>query len=319
MSMDGYERFKEELMEKLKEMEAFVDYDYKIVKTLKANREAYESITAQSKRITESHRQCFPLFDIHILYNKYLENSCSMDFVLKFIDKHMEKCDNIFTHGQSAYNLYLYNIYNYEYVKDRILLKLINYEINTEFLEDKIYRRLADLAIVYIILMPEVYGVHSTITIKKDLFDIWNVSESEMYDQALLNMNRYEKISTMADAMYNPSSMSKENYELLKKLTCGMYVVTNAIYVDGASSFLCEKAQEELAKMSDGFYIFPASVHEMIFMIKDYMIDDKKAAVSMMKEITKGVNTDILSNEDFLSDNIYYYDAISHTFTIASK
>lgn len=317
MNMDGYEKFKKDLMEELKKVKAYEDYNFKIIMSSKANKENSESITAQSKMVKEGYSRCFPLFEIQVLYEKYLKNDCSMKAVIQFIDKHMRECNDIY-YGASEFKQCVDNFYNYEYIKDRIVLKLINFKINEKYLEDIIYKKLSDLAIVYTVMMPKYDGAYSTVTVKKDIFNIWNISESELYDQALINMNRIDNVSSFADTMYKLSPMPIEYYEMLKVMSDGLYVVTNSTSINGASMFLCTDVQDKLAKIGKGFYVYPSSVHEMLFQIEDCMIEDKRSAVSVMKEITKGINKDILSNEDFLSDNIYYYDAINHTFTIAS-
>lgn len=317
MNMDGYENFKNDLMKELEKSKVYEDYIFRIIISSRTNEEKRESITAQSKSAKEGENRCFPLFEISFLYDIYLKDNYSLDAVMRFIDKHMTECDNIF-HGKSEFQHCIDNVYDYNYIKDYIILKLINFELNEEYLEDKIYRRLSDLAIVYTIILPKINEVPSTVTIKKDLFDVWNISESKLYQQALKNMDKISVVSTMADIMYNMSHMSNEEYEMLKIMTDGLYTVTNSKYLNGASMFLCNNVQNELAKISKGFYVYPSSIHEMLFQSEDNLISDKKTAVSTMKEITNGINSDLISNGDFLSDNIYYYDAISHTFTIAS-
>lgn len=317
MNTDGYENFKNDLMKELEKSRAYEDYIFRIIISSKTNEEKRESITAQFKSAKEGENRCFPLFEISFLYDIYLKDNYSLDAVMQFIDKHMTECNNIF-HGKSKFQQCIDNVNDYNYIKDYIILKLINFELNEEYLEDKVYRRLSDLAIVYTIILPKLNEVLSTVTIKKDFFDVWNISEAELYQQALKNMDKISVVSTMADTICNMSHISNEAYEMLKVMTDGLYTVTNSKYLNGASMFLCSNVQNKLAKISKGFYVYPFSIHEMLFQSEDSLISDKKTAVSIMKEITNGINIDFVSNRDFLSDNIYYYDTISQTFTIAS-
>ena len=78
---------------------------------------------------------------------------------------------------------------DFDNVKDKIVCKLINEESNRQFLEDKPYTKVEDLAVVYQILMGKNAEGTATITITDNLMDRYGITLEDLHEQALLNMD----------------------------------------------------------------------------------------------------------------------------------
>ena len=78
---------------------------------------------------------------------------------------------------------------DFDKIKEKIVCKLINEEANKQFLQDKPYSKLEDLAVVYQILMDKTGEGTATITITDNLMDGYGITLEELHDQALQNMD----------------------------------------------------------------------------------------------------------------------------------
>lgn len=77
---------------------------------------------------------------------------------------------------------------DFDKIKEKIVCKLINEEANQQFLQDKPYSKLEDLAVVYQILMDKTGEGTATITITDNLMDGYGITLEELHDQALQNI-----------------------------------------------------------------------------------------------------------------------------------
>lgn len=93
------------------------------------------------------------------------------------------------------------------------------------------------------------------------------------------------------------------------------YVLTNPSAVDGSCAMLSDSFMQKVAETvgSDEFYIIPSSRHEVLA-INPNIIDNPEDLKSMVME----VNRTEVSNADFLSDNVYKYNAHTHSIMMGN-
>lgn len=122
---------------------------------------------------------------------------------------------------------------DFDNVKDKIVCKLINEEANRQFLEDKPYTKVEDLAVVYQILMDKNAEGTATITITDNLMDRYgitltsvftysvNVSQSDyvfslvkeaLLEFVLLDTVIYSIISNIRDTKKNHKQQNMRRY-----------------------------------------------------------------------------------------------------------
>lgn len=205
--------------------------------------------------------------------------------------------------------------------KEHIVFQLINAEQNTALLEKVPHRNFHDLAIIYrwIMEIPD-DGITSAIVtdrIAKNLgFD-----EVQLYKLAVSNTKRlfpptikpigtvlselFLKDGTLSDMADNLFGTFSEN---------PMYVISNDRGINGAITMLYEEQLHYLAKqLDDSLYILPSSVHEVIAIPK--ASNDPEVLAEMVTEI----NTTQLHFSERLSNQIYYYDKVLRTLTLATN
>lgn len=91
-----------------------------------------------------------------------------------------------------------------------------------------------------------------------------------------------------------------------------MYVISNKEMKNGATSMFYDDALETLSeKIGTDLYILPSSIHEVIAVSTDF------GTPETLSEIVREVNGTQVSEEEQLSDNVYYYSAATKDWTLA--
>ena len=75
-----------------------------------------------------------------------------------------------------------------EKVRPKIKMKLINYEMNKELLEQVPHVSFLDLAVVFVVVLERDYDkCYPSILIKNNHMGLWNISTMELFDIAMKN------------------------------------------------------------------------------------------------------------------------------------
>lgn len=202
---------------------------------------------------------------------------------------------------------------DYNAVKGRIFIKVINYEKNKKLLEELPHKRFLDLAVVcYYAYMNDFLGKGS-IQIEIDHLDKWGISEETLFQDAERNtaMNLGAEIKGMDEVI---KDMLRESFgcgagQLVEmaeqaKREAPMYVMTLKGRYFGAACIYNRELLQKFAEVhSANFYILPSSIHELIL-----LPDDGREEVKALKSMVEEVNADHVAPEEQLSDNVYYFD-----------
>ena len=93
----------------------------------------------------------------------------------------------------------------------------------------------------------------------------------------------------------------------------GVYVLTNKTNLEGANVIASERILREVSeKIDSGFYALPSSRHEIIIVSDKFNVDPK-----YLQQMVCEVNQ-TLKQKDFLSDDIYYYNAEKRVLSMYS-
>lgn len=202
---------------------------------------------------------------------------------------------------------------NYESIKDRIVLKLINTEKNRTLLKDVPHKEFLDLSIVFQCLMSDERIGSASIMIHNAHAKLWGVDDRELYKRACENtpkLLQYE-LKNMRDVMGELMCTDKQDEKTAHESCMGeacewlpMYVLSNKRRTDGAACMLYPELIGDFAKaLGSDLYIIPSSVHELLLL----PAGDKKE-IEGLKSIIKEVNETQLLIEEVLSDSLYFYD-----------
>ncbi|WP_099467417.1 DUF5688 family protein [Konateibacter massiliensis] len=202
---------------------------------------------------------------------------------------------------------------DYNKIKDKIVYKLVNYELNKEFLKIVPYVRHLDLAIYfYVMINTEDFG-DATISIYNNHLRLWNVKIEEVYEIAKANVERLlpVEIKSMSDII---SDMLEEDMADLMDEDSPMYVISNSRKLFGASVLFYEN--NEIGKFAESLksdlFILPSSLHECILIPVSENVN-----IEMLREMVRDVNRTQVDMDDRLSDSVYIYERASKEIKIA--
>lgn len=200
-------------------------------------------------------------------------------------------------------------LFQYEQVKDRLTLRLVNYEKNREMLEDLIYRRFLDLALVCRVICPSDDGeIHTTI-VTGSLLSRWGVTEDEVFAQAEKCVRKSEPaiLRPLRDLLteLDPDGIGPNRES-------DLYVLTSKNGIAGASALLTSDYVRSLAqKLERDILVLPSSIHEVLL-----LPDWGEWEVGSLRKIVKDINHTVVPEEDYLSDNVYRYRLAEHEFVL---
>lgn len=284
----GYEEFKQELKERVQQIvgEQIEVYFCTVEKN---NQYLKEAMSFREEGVNT-----MPMIHLQDLYEEYQQEE-DMDNIVEFV---LEVLETKAVVDERAI------LGEWENVRKRIGMKLINYEWNQEMLEHTPHIRMLDLAVVFQIELYQHGGRKATVMIKNELLKIWGINLSTLLEAAMENLNQepYE-ILRMKDVICGILKM-KMDEDSEDEDDDFMYVMSNEERCNGAAGILRGDLLKEFAdRIQDNFYILPSSTHEIIFLPEAHA-DEKEKMDAMVKEI----NETQVAVEERLSDHVYYYD-----------
>ena len=176
-------------------------------------------------------------------------------------------------------------------VEKYITYRLINKEMNTDYLKDKVYRDYLDLAVVYEISCS-VGDNCGAIIVTKKLAEIIGYTENELYKIASANTPSMRPVKFMR--LYEAIGIDVEEIDFKDPFI----VLSNSEKVFGASVILYPGLEKQIYDMYGEAIIIPSSVHELLIINNDLCADQ-------LSSIVNEVNNTVVNREDILSYSIY--------------
>lgn len=207
----------------------------------------------------------------------------------------------------------------YENVKDSIVYRLINTEMNRELLDDLPHMEFLDLSVVFCCLVMEEEDNPAFIWIHNIHMKLWDVTVEELYWAASENTQRLEKPELMNieeilyDVLPEEGFSLNENDRSMEEKTAGnndaastvpVYVLSSRKRLQGAACMLYPDLLRKIAdRMDSSYYIIPSSIHELL-LIPAAGFADRDELKAMICEI----NDTHVAPEERLSYSLYGYD-----------
>ncbi len=188
--------------------------------------------------------------------------------------------------------------FSFDSIKDKLTLRLLDIEKNTEYLMEHPCREIgAGLAVVAEINVGEEYGIVVTNDMAKD-YDL-----DTLFDTATANMMALypAKMTSLESAIFgngrNILDSGAENIE-------GMYtLMLDGMHRFGASTLAYKGIAEKVRHIfGSGYFILPSSLHEVIL-----LKDDGTATADNLKAMVAEANRTVVEPYDVLSDNVFYF------------
>lgn len=233
----------------------------------------------------------------------------------KSIDEIAERIVLLDKENRFAYDMDFSFFSDYEKVKEKLYVKMINKKENAKLLEVVPYRTFLDLAMVVYCDVSDICKMEASVLIRNEHIKHFGVSEEEMIDSAYENTR---SLGAEIKDLYNivENNLIENDNHITTFVDRGkMFVMTNNRTVLGAVCMSYDdKLDEFISGRCDGVFIIPSSIHEVI-LIPNHMItgdtgiDVRKKEGEGIKQIIESVNRNELAIEDVLSYNVYYYSS----------
>ena len=197
----------------------------------------------------------------------------------------------------------------YDLVKERLFIRLINFEKNKAELEDSFYKRIGEIAMVlYEKLADEDEGIVSC-KVPSKYVDGWKLNKEEVFMAALKNTasmmppKAYEWVKMIMNLDYEGDDIYDPDYIPAKGIT-GSCLSTSrktngavGIFYPGVARLFCDKMD------TNDIYLVFTSVHEvMIHNANDIEPED-------LKLVLEDMIREEISEEDVLTHCVYHYNA----------
>lgn len=192
--------------------------------------------------------------------------------------------------------------------RDDIVCVVINQKGNEALLETIPHRKFLDLAVIYRVYCFAEDGSRSGMLVTNDYLKTLGMSLEELHEKAMAytlellppNLNRID------DSLGRTFAFGT----IPEKIP--VFMLSNEFYDYGASMLLYTHILDMAAEIVGGnFYILPGSIHEL------YLIPENPKKLSFYRDLVQHANQVICSRQEWLSDNIYFYDKERQRLTLA--
>lgn len=192
------------------------------------------------------------------------------------------------------------NFLNYESIKDKLYIKLINTEDNLELLESVPNKAFLDLSLIVYCDVSELCGLSACVNVKKEHVEAWGVTSEELIETACNNTRsktiKIRNIANVLDKFITDEIKDSDSFMYVMMSDELMFSACGMIFDDILDEFVCEKHK--------GVYIIPSSIYEVIL-----LPDNDRYNKDEINQMIKEVNGDVLDKMEVLSSHGYYYSS----------
>ena len=244
--------------------------------------------------------------DSNIAPNIYLENFFAQYQDGEDLGDILQHIADIRVNHEMEQGFDVSKITDFDQVKDHIICKLVNAEMNADYLADKPHTLVEDLAVVYAVDLGGGEGGRMSAPITNNLMEQESQIEFKTMRDVLVDMMFPDGIQE-GDPRAFMLPPEEENPS--------MYVLSNADKLNGAAALLDAKTMEDISeKLGGDFVVLPSSIHETIVLpLNEDM--DRHTLEAMVQDVNAGQ----VAPEERLSDHVYMYDSQAKELVLADK
>lgn len=205
---------------------------------------------------------------------------------------------------------------SYESIKDRLIIRLLNFSNNTVLLDGMVFKVVGDIAqVLYaVVLDDKETGALNTIKIPRKIFDEWGVDEDEVFRQTMINTfatncpRLYENILNIENTSDEDSAFMSYFYSKSSLNRNTIPLVTTTRKTNGATALFYPGVKGKIAELyGSSFYVAFTSIHEAMLHCEG-TIDP----LSIRRHVRATNKT--FGPADTLSDEVWYYNKETKEF-----
>lgn len=231
-----------------------------------------------------------PVLYLERVYERYQAG----EDVEKLLAEMLEDNDRQIREMEEEWDFRMEQFADYIQVKAHLLFRLVNYEKNTELLQEMPYIRWHDLAVIF---YYDLGDGQAQIQIHNSHLALWGKTAGDIYQDAMENMK-----GSLPDDLFPLRDLIPFKAAPGMEEGSSLYVLTNSRRRFGAAAMLYTGKMKELAdRLGSDLVILPSSLHEVL------LIKDNEEGRARYRETVGEVNRAVVDPEEVLSDNIYHY------------
>lgn len=209
----------------------------------------------------------------------------------------------------------LHHMAEYEAVKERLIVRPINYTDHRYELSDCVYETVGDIALVlYLMVGDDPEAGLMTAKIPRRVFECWGLPQEQVLESAMLNTN----IMAPPRIYFKPTECYHAPYERGVFMSVGSGVdhigrlavptITTTKQTNGAIALFYPGVCRRLAQMAGGsFYVAFTSIHEARLHCEGSIAP--RSILGLVRDVNKRFDpTEILTRK------VYFYDAEKEVF-----
>ena len=255
----------------------------------KLNGISYEGLS-----ISDGKQGALPIFPLETCYQEYLKGNICMDEICRRLASWSK--DDV-----SELDRFVLDILQRTDMRENIFMRVVNYEMNKEWLKDYPYTEKLDLAIIYYVEIVSDEHNSYIANINYELMKRMGITEDELFVIALKNCQEKQPavIQNIMEAfpkiLWEIVELLTDDEEPVNEPSCMMYILSNTKGSLGAVCMFYDNVLEEFAeKMQDDIYILPSSLHEVI------LVPSKGLEPGNLRSIVEDVNKTVVTKEEVL-------------------
>jgi hypothetical protein len=226
-------------------------------------------------------------------YHRYLEGVSLEDIYADILDTYQNNLPD------QNFDTTIFT--SFEKARNRIVMRVINYERNLELLAQIPHFRYLDLAIVFYCLLASDETQQASILIYNQHLSFWGIDADTLYECAIVNTP-----NLLPHEMTNMSSILKEilgEDTMDETADIPMYVLTNRYHINGACVILYDRLLKQLADSFDrDLVVLPSSIHEVLLVPVEVSVD-----LAQYDSMVQEVNETQLADDEVLSNHAYFF------------
>ncbi|SHJ29803.1 DUF5688 family protein [Hespellia stercorisuis] len=284
-----YSEFQEHLLQAVRqELKTQGSYQCELTHNQKNNVESAGLIIRQEDHVIA------PVFYLEKAYQSFLAGMPLQQISRELVEAYQE---------QVLPEVDLPDLTDYEKIKDRLRVRLVNRENNQSYYKQGPYKLHPMGAEVLYIDLENQGTERMSIQVKTIMAERWGKPEAELFGTALENTQDHEKVSfcSMNEAL---QELLAEEPMVAPLEESPMYVLSNETRKFGATVLLYPEVAKQIRdKIGKDYYILPSSIHECIILPKEKGM----LSVKELRDMVWEINQSQVLPEEVLGNEVYEF------------
>lgn len=246
--------------------------------------------------------------EMNIAPTIYVEKEHAQYMLGKPIEDCMSSIAKVYEENKVPKNITIDFFTDFNQAKEKLAMKIVNFDQNREMLKDAPHYIYGDLAAIFQVQVNADEMGTATITVQNRHMELWGVTPAILLEETQNNMTEKQPfhIQNLADVLREMmTGVSPEAAEqFVEDMDPMMYVMSNETKINGAAAIIfTDKIHEFAEQHNANLYILPSSIHELLLLPDNGNLD-----VRHLTEMVCEVNATQVEPEEVLSNHVYFYD-----------